>query len=679
MRKTQKATETNDMHSFIPASQNLPEITLKAILLAIVLAIVLAAANAYLGLKVGITVSASIPAAVVSMGVLRLFRNSNILENNIVQTAASTGEALVGGLIFVLPAMLIIKYWANFNYWETVFIGITGGLLGVIFSVPLRRVLLSQPVLKFPEGTAIGHVLKASVEGKSGLKLLTQGGLVGGFISLCQNGFEIITSSLQLWFKAGNTFVYGLGSGFNPAIIAAGYIVGINIGLSALLGIIVGWLIGVPVLTYLHGVPAMGANNIAMSIWQNDIRYIGVGTFLVGGFWTLITLIKPISDGLRTSYTSVANLKNSGFSATPRTERDMPIKYVLWSMVILFIPLLLLVQKYTGNSILQLSIGMQLVIIGIALCYTIVVGFALCAVGGYFAGLIGSSNSPGSALMLSGLLIFSLILLALLGHNFHFATDATQRLAAAALAIVVTSVIGAATLVTNETIQDLKAGQIVGATPWKQQVMLIVGVIASALIIPLILQLLFEAYGIGGVFPRPGMDPTRMLAAPQAGMMATLAQGVFTWSLPWAMMTIGIIIGVITLMIDKYLHDKGYSITLPVLGVGTGIYLPLDASVPMVIGGLASYFIESALARRHAANTPAFKQGKQRSLILACGMVAGAALMGVILAIPFAISQSTDVLKIVSDGFTPIADVLAFITVIGLIYWFYYAAVRAKN
>ena len=356
---------------------------------------------------------------------------------------------------------------------------------------------------------------------------------------------------------------------------------------------------------------------------------------------------------------------------------------MLWGIVLILIPLAFLIQRYTGNNVLQLSTGMQIITIVIALCFIVVAGFALCAVGGYFAGLVGSSNSPGSALILSGLLVFSIILLGLFAPILHLASDPAQRLAAAALAVIVTSVIGAANLLTNETIQDLKAGQIVGATPWKQQVMLMVGVVAAAFVMPLILQLLFNAYGIGGIFPRPGMDPSQMLAAPQAGLMATITQGVFTYNLPWGMIIIGGIIAVFTILIDRYLRLKGASISLPVLGVGIGIYLPLDASVPMVIGGIASYFIEKAVEHRYPAtseeNKQAEKQGKQRSLILACGMVAGAALMGVILAIPFALAQSTDVLKLAPDHFSPIANVLGILTVVGLVYWFYRVATQRHD
>lgn len=658
--------------SFIPASEILPEITLKAVILAVILVVVLAAANAYLGLKVGTTVSASIPAAVISMGILRLFRRSNILENNIVQTAASSGEALVAGIAYILPALIILHYWASFNYWETMLIAMMGGIFGVMFSVPLRRVLLAQKTLRFPEGTAIGQVLKASTSGGTGLQYLIKGSLFGGLVSFLQGGFQVISSTWEGWYKTGNNIIYGIGTGFDPALLGAGYIIGVNVAVSMLVGIVIGWVFGIPILSHVYGVAPVGdPGSAAIDLWHSHIRYIGVGTMLLGGLWTLITLLKPIVQGLHSSIVSVKAMRLSGAPPIPRTERDIPINYVFWGILLLCIPLTLLIYHFTNNPALELGSTFKISIVGIGVLFVILVGFLFAAIGGYFAGLLGSTNSPGSSLTIAALILISLVILALFGLHANFSPDANQKLAAAALAIIITSVISAATVVTNETIQDLKAGQMVGATPWKQQVMLVLGTIVAAFTIPLILQLLFNAYGIGGVFPHAGMDPSQMLAAPQAGLMATLAQGVFAHQLPWPMLQIGAVIAVICIAIDSYLKTIGTR--LPVLGVGVAIYLPLDASMPLVIGGLASYVIEKILTYHYKGNTNAEKEilqsARQRGLILACGLVAGAALMGVILAIPFAISQSTDVLKLVPDNFKTIADILGVLSMIGILIW----------
>lgn len=671
-----------NLEPFIPASESLPEITIKAVILAFILVIVLAAANAYLGLKLGNTVSASIPAAVISMGVLRFFRKSNILENNIVQTAASSGEALIAAIAYVLPALIILHFWQKFNYWETVLIAMTGGIFGILFSVPLRRVLLAQKSLRFPEGTAIGQVLKASSTGAAGLKNLVKGSAVGGIISFLQGGLQILSGSWDMWFKTSTNVVYGASLGFDPALLGAGYIIGVNVGLSMLVGVIIGWVIGVPVLTHIYGIPAgSDAIGAAMDVWHSHIRYIGVGTMLLGGLWTLLTLLKPIAQGLHSSFVSLRAMRLAGAPAIPRTERDLPINYVLWAAVLLIIPLGFLLYHFTGYSQLELTGALRAAIIVFGILFVILAGFLFSAIGGYFAGLLGSTNSPGSSLNISAVILISLVLVGLFGFQGHLDPNSNQALAAAAVAIIIATIVSCSIVITNETIQDLKAGQIVGATPWKQQVMLILGTIVAALVIPLILQLLFSAYGIGGVFPRPGMDPTQMLAAPQAGLMATLARGVFAHNLPWDMLGVGAAIAVVCIFIDSWV--KNYGTRFPTLAVGVAIYLPMSTTLPVVIGGIAAYIIEKLLERRNASSNieeseNKLQEGRERGLILACGLVAGAALMGVILAIPFAIAQSTDVLKLFGDSFDPFANVLGALFTVGLVYWIYRIVVGKK-
>ena len=395
---------------------------------------------------------------------------------------------------------------------------------------------------------------------------------------------------------------------------------------------------------------------------------------LIGGFWTLCTLVKPIIQGLKSSFASVKAMREDNTPPVPRTELDIPITYIGWVTLFLIFPLIFLLYHFASNPMLGIGLGMKVTVVTFGVLFIIFAGFIFSALNGYFAGLVGSTNSPGSGLVLSALLLASLFILTVFQFQVHFDTSPSQTLAAAALAIIITSIMSSASVITNETIQDLKAGQIVGATPWKQQVMLILGTIIAAFVIPLVLKLLFNAYGIGGVFPHPGMDPTQMLAAPQAGLMAALAQGVFAHNLPWNMIGTGAIIAVICICIDTYLKTK--NTRLPVLAVGLGIYLPLDASTPMIIGGITSYLIERRLTKRYSQPTQEDKlaatKGRQRGLVLACGLVAGAALMGVILAIPFAIAQSTDVLKLVPDSFTPIANILGILVGIGLPLWISY-------
>ena len=663
--------------SLIPASKILPEITFKSVILAIILTLVLAAANAFLGLKVGATVSASIPAAVISLGVLRMFKTHNVLESTMVQTAASAGEGLTAGLSFVVPAMLVLGFWTDFNYFETVMVGLIGGLLGVLYSIPIRRALINSPELCFPEGVAIGNVLKASAtQDSADLSMLVKGGIIGAVITLFQTGFRIFSDSADYWWRVKGT-LFGLGLGFSPALIAAGYIVGINVGLSMFVGVIVGWIAGVPILTYFYGVPDI-ADPVAaaQTIWSHHIRYIGVGTMLVGGIWTLICLMKPVVQSLKTSWKSIRSARLHGAIELPRTERDIPLTTVMWLLALLAIPTFIFAYSLLNPTLIPVSPWIRWFVAIFSLIYILVVGFAFSSISAYFAGLIGSTNSPGSGLTVSVLLLLALLLLAIFGIDIKFVGQVTQaELTSAGYAVFITAIISAAIVIANETIQDLKVGQMVGATPWKQQVMLIIGVCVSATIIPLVLSLLYHAYGMAGVFPHPGMDVKQMLPAPQAGLMAAIAKGAFTHQLPWAMIIAGGCVAFVAIFIDECL--KPYNMRLPVLAVGLGIYLPFSASIPVLFGGLVQYLVYRRFkklrlrANRKASFDKKIAVNKHRGLTLACGLVAGSSLVGVLLAIPFAIEKSSDAWSLVGPEFVPIANLLGGLATFLLCLWMF--------
>lgn len=673
-KKAKKPVPSAQSAPVIPASKQLPEITLRVLVLGVILTVVLAAANAYLGLKVGATVSASIPAAIISMGILRLFRDSNVLENTMVQIMASVGEALTAGIAFILPALLILHVWDKFNYWQTVITALVGGSLGVLFTIPLRRALLSDPTLRYPEAVAIGNVLKASETNEKGdLRALISGGVVGALISLFQSGFEILAGTFSYYFKSGNA-IYGFGLGLSPALIAAGYIVGVNVAISLLVGITIGWLIGVPVLTTLYGFPVgMSPNDVAMETWSHYIRYIGVGTMLVGGLWTILTLIKPVVNSMAASFASLREIRLGKKTTVLRTERDIPINYVFMATGMLLVPIFFLMALVIIPETMGISTGDRYIISGLSTLYIVLGGFVFCSVMAYFAGLIGSTNSPVSGLLVCALLIICLVFIVVFRH---MGLDPTlvQTTIGPVVSIGSMVVIGAALSISNDTMQDLKVGQIMGATPWKQQVMLILGVVVSSFVIPPILQLLYNAYGIGGVFPRPGMNPAQMLAAPQAGLMATVAQGAFTHHLGWEMIGAGAIIAVICIIIDEILKHQ-YSTRLPVLAVGLGIYLPLDSSVPVVIGGFLVWIAETrlkSLFKRGSQQAEALIQKhRHRGLLMTCGIVAGASLMGVFLAIPFALKESSDALSIMPASLMPFSGVLSLIVTFALCAWIY--------
>ncbi|MBV8803326.1 MAG: oligopeptide transporter, OPT family, partial [Gammaproteobacteria bacterium] len=492
-----------------------------------------------------------------------------------------------------------------------------------------------------------------------------------GFISFCQTGFQVITDHFFYWVKTPTT-IFGFGLGLSPALIAAGYIVGINVSISMMVGVAIGWVIGIPAITAMVGLPDTGsATDIAISIWRGHTRYIGVGTMIVGGLWTLVTLFKPIKNSLVASMDSLKAVKKGIKNTTLRTERDIPISYVFGGSLLLLIPIFILIYTSIIPADSAISQNFRAVLAGFGTIYILVAGFVFCSVASYFAGLIGSTNTPGSGLLVSALLILCLIFLAFFTLNGGMNGRETLGVI---LGVGCTVVIGAGVVIANDTMQDLKVGEVVGATPWKQQVMLILGTIVAAFVMPPILELLYQAYGIGGAFPRPNMNPAQMLSAPQAGLMAAVAQGVYAHNLPWLEIGFGAFIAVICIFIDEFLKLRGTR--LPVLAVGVGIYLPLDASIPVIIGGLLSYIIQLRLNKRYPS-TKTIEREKQmaphkhRGLLLSCGIVAGASVMGVILAIPFAIKQSSDALKIMPDQYESLAGILGLIVTFILCAWIY--------
>ncbi len=670
----------NNDHPTIPASQTLPELTFKAILLAIILTIVLGAANAYLGLKVGMTVSASIPAAIIAMGILRFFRNSNILENNIVQTAASAGEALAGGIAYTMPALLILHVWYRFDYLNTAAIAMIGGILGVFFSIPLRRALLADPNLRFPEGTAIGNVLRISASMKNqelGFLQLSLGGILGALISFCQSGLQVLADSMSKWVIYGNT-VMGGSINFAPALLAAGFIVGIEVAISELIGTILGWFAGVPILSAVVGFTHTATPaTIANELWDQYSRYIGIGVMFVGGVWTILALARPILKGIQTSIDSMKKVRQFGKQEIIRTEFDIPITQAFWLSLLLVIPLMLLIYHFCQDFIPGFSFSLRISISLAAMILTLVIGFLCAAICAFLAGLVGSSTSPISGMTLIAVILASFLLLTILSGTHAFSVP-SQKLGAAAVAVIVCALVAGISAISNDTMQDLKAGHMVGATPWKQQVMLIIGVIVAALVIPLILQLLFDAYGMGGVFPRPGMDPAQALAAPQASLITAVVQGVFNHNLAWNMLAIGALIAVACILADTVL--KRFKLRLHVLAVGLGIYLPLAASTPIIVGGFISYLANRKIKKlRHSTTENSIKNTEQQALLLACGLVAGAALMGVLLAIPFAIKGSANALRLINPLYHSFDNTAGLIVTIMLCYWLYWVATRIKQ
>jgi putative OPT family oligopeptide transporter len=475
---------------FIKAEQNVAELTFRVVVLAIVLTVLLAMSNAYLALKLGILTSASIPAAIISMGILRFFKNSTILENNAVQTAASAGEAVAGGIVYTIPALIIIGFWNEFDYLTNFFIAACGGVLGVLFSIPLRRLLVNDHSLKFPEGRAIAEVLKSSSD-KIGIKDIFIGGAIGSVIELLQLGFKVIASSWSYWFVVKRS-LFGIGAGFSATMIGAGYLVGHDMAISIFLGAVISWLIALPIVSqfYPQFVTNHTAEHASSLLWSSEMRYLGIGAMLFAGMWTFLKLIRPLSASISTSLRSF-NSKRKLALEVPRTDKDVPMPFILMGIGLMAAILFLFFQSIFPLSQVGLDNEYAPTIVFVGVLYVLFVGFLFSVITAYFSGMVGVTASPGSSIVISGMLFAAWLLLTITNHLLPLPLSVQQMHAAEAITIVIGSVVTGIAAIANDNTQDLKVGQLVGATPWKQQVMLLLGVLVSALVIPPVMQLMF--------------------------------------------------------------------------------------------------------------------------------------------------------------------------------------------
>jgi len=621
--------------------QSLPEVTIKAFVLGMVLSMILGAANAYLGLFAGMTVSASIPASVVSMGVLRLFRKSNILENNNAQTAASSGEAIAAGAIFTLPAMIILGAWQGFSYGWVTIIAVFGGALGVLFTIPLRRSLIVEKKLSYPEGIATAEVLKTGQRGGRGIWCIANAAIAAGLFKAGAGAVGLWPETVEGAKAIGGSLLY-FGSNLSPALLSVGYIVGLNIAVLIFLGGAFNWFAAIPICAALQRQPAGIESSIdwAYQIWRSHTRYIGVGGMLVGGLWTIFniraSLLSGITSGLK-AYQSLTTIA--------RTEKDIPMKWVLASIAASVVPLFLLYQVFVKD--VHISAAMAAIMI--------LTGFIFSAVAGYMAGLVGSSNNPISGVTIATVLTSSLLLVLLMGKGAPNGPAA---------AIIVGSVICCAAAIAGDNMQDLKTGYIVGATPWKQQLVNLAGTIAGALVLAPVMTLLQKAYGFAG---QPDAGP-KALSAPQANLMASVAQGVFRGQLPWNFIYIGMAVAVGIIALDLHLQKKGSAFRTPILAVAIGFYLPLELSVPIFAGGL----IASCVARRAGHGSRVTSDESQHGILFASGLITGEALMGILLAIPIILLKQIDISLPLWE--MPMGSFVGVALLLGVAYWLYRTA-----
>ena len=611
------------------------EITFKAVALGIILSMLLSGAMAYLGLFAGMTVSASIPAAVISMGILALFKKSNILENNLVQTAASAGESLAAGVIFTIPALILLGHWESFNYIEVAKISAIGGIIGVMFTVPLRRAFILVAKLQYPEGIATAEVLKAGEkartatnnESSSGLKMIVMSGLAGGLMKLSELGFSMWNVVLEKAINVGNA-IFGLGTNLSPALLSVGFIVGRNIGILVVVGGLISWAVAIPIYSAIHGFEGEPLE-AAYSIWNSKIRYLGVGAMVIGGIWSLIKLFNPLIIGIKDSLKAIKGKRAN----SPNEEQDIPINYVGVVLLIMLIPVFLLYME-----IIQ-SIGIAIILTFILMIF----GFLFSAVAAYMAGVVGSSNNPISGVTIATILFSSLLLLFLLGSDNNFGPAA---------AIMVGAIVCCAAAIGGDNLQDLKTGYIVGATPWKQQIMQVIGVLSAAIVLGLVLDILHTAYTIG--------SPS--LSAPQATLMKSVADGVFKGNLPWNFVYIGAAIAIIIILLDIRQEKRESEFRIPVLAVAVGIYLPIELTVPIFIGGMINHL---------AKKTGTSAASEENGLLLASGLITGETLMAIFIAVPIFITGSKDWWPAF-----PGYDFLGIFSFLAIIYWIYNTAIK---
>jgi len=583
------------------------ELTLRGLVLGVALTLLFTAANMYLGLKVGLTFATSIPAAVISMALLGLLPGSNIRENNIVQTVCSSAGAM-SSIIFVLPGLVIVGWWTGFPFWTCFLLSVSGGVLGVLFTIPLRRGLVTHSDLPYPEGVAGAEVLRAgsdarandTPEAREGLMAVIHGSVASAGLALA-TAMRLASDTAEGFFRIGAS-ASGYSFSFSLALMGAGHLVGISVGAAMLLGIALAWVGAIPILTALQPQHAPLADFVT-SVWRNEVRFIGAGAMTVAALWSLVRTMGPIISGL-----AQVTIRQVATFADDHTDRDIPFATIAVLTVASLVLSTWLVWRFAVDAGLG---GSAVGIAALSIPIMLVFGFIIAAICGYMAGLIGSSNSPISGVGILAVVGCAAILLV------FFAASPSKALAATALFI--TSILFAAACSSNDNLQDLKTGQLVGAAPWRQQVALLVGVAASSVVIPYVLNLLAKAYGFAGAANLHTVT-AQPLAAPQANLITALAEGVIGGNIAWNYIIAGAVIGAIIVAIDEICRMRGW-LRIPPLAAGFGIYLPMSATLPVTVGAFLGWLYN------RTAKTP---RAERLGVLVASGMIVGESLFGVL-------------------------------------------------
>ena len=633
------------------------ELTVRGIILGAILTVILTAANVYAGLKIGLTVATSIPAAVISMAVLRTFKDSTIQENNIVQTIASAAGTL-SAIVFVLPGLIMVGWWTGFPYWLSVAVIGIGGILGVMYSVPLRRALVTGTDLPFPEGVAAAEVLKVGTgvggveENKRGLRMIVWSSIVAAaFATLAQT--RLLVGEVAKAFKVGSGAT-AASTSLSMLLIGVGHLVGLAVGIAMFVGLLISWVVLVP---YYTSIAPQGAgvelDAFVNGVFRNQVRFIGAGAIGIASIWTLLRILGPIISGIRGALAASRARKAGNAESLPLTERDLPIGIVGISILVLMVPIGALLYAFASTDPIASNPGATIII---SILYILIAGVVIAAITGYMAGLIGASNSPVSGVGILSVLGIALILAALFPS-----VDPAATKALVAFALLITAFIFGVATIANNNLQDLKTGQLVDATPWRQQVALVLGVVFGALVIPPVLDLLNNTLGFQGA---PGADENS-LAAPQAALISAIAQGILGGDLDWNLIGLGAAIGVIVVIIDELLRatKKG---ALPPLAVGMGIYLPMALTLLIPAGALLGRFYDNWAKR---TSNPEFAE--RMGVLLATGLIVGESLFGVVFAMLVGATRLDTPLALVTENpiAVPLSIVLFAALVLGLYAW----------
>lgn len=609
--------------------KNLREITLAGVLLGVVITIIFTTANVYLGLKVGLTFASSIPAAIFSMAFFKMMGKGSILENNIVQTQVSAAGTL-SAVVFIIPALFFVGYWSGFDFWHTFIICAGGGILGVIFTIPSRIELVEKNQLPYPEGIAAAEVLQLgerNEEKSIGAKEMLLGTSLAGISTFLSQGVRVISDGVEYFFSIGRA-IFQLPFGFSLALIGAGWLVGVGVGFAILVGILVAWCVLVPIASSLNPMDGEIAD-VALEIWKNQVRFIGVGMIGVSAIWTFIKMLKPTIKGLSHS-----------FRFSTSDQKDIPAKWLLLCFIAVVALIIAVFYDFVVSATFSPLITWSFVLIT-SLC-AVIIGFLISATCGYMAGLVGSSSSPISGIGILGIVLLSLCVLGV-AKIFSLELDENNKQFFIALSLFATSIVFAVATIANDNLQDLKTGMLVGATPWKQEVVLMLGCIVGASVIAPVLNLLYEAYGFVGYLPREGMKESAALNAPQAILMAAIAEGIFKNTLNWLHIGIGAVIGAGAIVVDVLLKKKNF--ILPPLAVGMGVYLPPIVTIPIFFGGILAYIAHKQVTIKATTEDKNVKEAqealKRKGTLLASGLIVGESLMGILIAGSIVISVSS--------------------------------------